>query len=350
MDNDNNSSSPAAEELDHLPICCEKSCLTILTGREIQERRQSFQKLNGREQDIVLLTHLVLGQHYDLMSHIRGKRSRIIYRFDRTREICRNAFQYIYQVGDSRLKRLKKLASHGEISPHRNGNTNRAPSNLLPHSDVDRLINFLENFVEIHGLPLPGGMRAGHQEILLPSDFSYASVWNKYVASIGDLSSKHQKEYRVIGYDSFRSIWQQSFPQVKFQANLSSLCDYCFDIKDQLRYCESFEPTQSLYRSYQEHYQDVQTARTVYHDEVNAAKQQWNSLSKEKQEEILNNLSNPEKFQDQKHCRLKIATHYSFDYAQQVHYPYSSQQKGKEYFMTPRKCQVFGVCAEAISL
>ena len=117
-----------------------------------------------------------------------------------------------------------------------------------------------------------------------------------------------------------------------------------------MRDSESFEPTQSLCRSYQEHYQDVQTARTVYHDEVNTAKQQWNSLSEEKQEQILKNRTNPEKFQDQKHCRLKIATHVSNDYAQQVHYPYSSKPTGKEYFMTPRKCQVFGVCAEAISL
>jgi len=350
MDNGDtdNSLEQATEELEHLPICCEKGCLTILTGREILERRRSLQKLNGREQDIVLLTHLVLGQHYDLMSHIRRKRSRVIYRFDRTREVCRTAFQYIYQVGDTRLKRLKKLASHGEFSPHIHGNANHAPSNLLPQPDVDRLIDFLENFTEIHGLPLPGGMRVGHREVLLPSDFSYASVWDKYMDSIGDLSYEHQQEYRAIGYDSFRSIWQQSFPWVKFQANRSDLCDYCQEMKDRLRYCESEEETQSLILRYQEHYQDVQTARTVYHDEVNAAKREWNSLPKREREVTLGNLSTFGKFQDQKPCRLKIGTHYSFDYAQQVHYPYSSQQKGKEYFITPRKCQVFGVCAEAI--
>ncbi len=348
VDIDEPTESPA-QEVERLPICCEKGCLTTLTGREILERRQSVQKLNGREQDIVLLTHLVLGQHQDLMSHIRRKRSRIIYRFDRTREVCRTAFQYIYRVGDTRLKRLKKLASHGVFSPHLHGNTNHAPSNLLPQPDVDRLINFVENFVEIHGLPMPGGMRAGHRETLLASDCSYAAVWDEYRTSIGDLSSQHGQEYRVIGYDSFRSIWQQSFPWVTFQANRSDLCDYCQETKDQLRYCESEEETQRLIFRYQEHYQDVQIARTVYRDEVNSAKEQWNSLSKRKREAILSNLSSPEKFQDQKPCQLKIAIHYSFDYAQQVHYPHSSQQKGKEYFITPRKCQVFGVCAEATS-
>jgi len=280
---------------------------------------------------------------------MRRKRSRLIYRFDRSREVCRTAFQYIYRVGDTRLKRLQKLASQGEFSPHLHGNTHHAPSNLLPQPDVDRLIKFVENVVEIHGLPMPGGMRAGHRETLLPSDFSYASVWDEYRASIGDLSAQHGQAYRVIGYDSFRSIWQQSFPWVKFQSNRSDLCDDCQETKDQLRYCESEEETQRLILRYQEHYQDVQTGRTIYHDEVNAAKQQWHALSKRKREAILSRLSKPDAYQDQQPCRLKIATHYSFDYAQQVHYPYSSQQKGTEYFITPRKCQVFGVCAEAIS-
>ncbi len=345
----NTSAEPPLHELDCLPICCDKGCLTTVTGREIVERRRSIEKLTGREQDIVLLTHLVLGQHSDLMSHMRRKRSRLIDRFDRSREVCRPAFQYIYRVGDTRLKRLQKLASQGEFAPHLHGNTNHAPPHLLPQPDVDRLIKFVENVVEIHGLPMPGGMRAGHRETLLPSDFSYASVWDEYRASIGDLSSQHGQAYRVIGYDSFRSIWQQSFPWVKFQSNRSDLCDDCQETKDQLRYCESEEETQHLILRYQEHYQDVQTGRTIYHDEVGIAKEQWLSLSKRQREEILSHLSKRDAYQDQQPCRLKITQHYSFDYAQQVHYPYSSQQKGTEYFITPRKCQVFGVCAEAIS-
>ncbi|KAJ8300396.1 hypothetical protein KUTeg_021915 [Tegillarca granosa] len=38
--------------------------------------------------------------------------------------------------------------------------------------------------------------------------------------------------------------------------------------------------------------------------------------------------------------------HYSFDYAQQVHYPHYAQQVGPLFFKTPRKCQCFGICSE----
>ena len=43
-----------------------------------------------------------------------------------------------------------------------------------------------------------------------------------------------------------------------------------------------------------------------------------------------------------------IMVHYSFDFAQQVHYPSSPLQPGPIYFLTPRKAAIFGVCCEAI--
>ena len=44
-----------------------------------------------------------------------------------------------------------------------------------------------------------------------------------------------------------------------------------------------------------------------------------------------------------------ISVHYSFDFAQQVHYPSNSlQPAGPIYFLTPRKAAIFGVCCEAI--
>ena len=43
-----------------------------------------------------------------------------------------------------------------------------------------------------------------------------------------------------------------------------------------------------------------------------------------------------------------MQVHYSFDYAQQVHFPSDPLQPGPTYFLTPRKCTVFGVNCEAL--
>ena len=40
----------------------------------------------------------------------------------------------------------------------------------------------------------------------------------------------------------------------------------------------------------------------------------------------------------------RTIAHYSYDFAQQIHYPYDCQQTGPEYFKTARKCGLFGVC------
>ena len=39
---------------------------------------------------------------------------------------------------------------------------------------------------------------------------------------------------------------------------------------------------------------------------------------------------------------------YSFDFAQQVHYPHNPLQPGPMYFKTARKCAIFGVCCEGL--
>ena len=43
------------------------------------------------------------------------------------------------------------------------------------------------------------------------------------------------------------------------------------------------------------------------------------------------------------HCILKLTK-----LGQQVHYPYDPLQPGPMYFLTPRKCAIFGVCCEGV--
>jgi len=46
--------------------------------------------------------------------------------------------------------------------------------------------------------------------------------------------------------------------------------------------------------------------------------------------------------------RRPITMHYCSDYAQQVHYPSDPLQPGPMYFLTPRKCGIFGVYCPGI--
>ncbi|XP_038056881.1 uncharacterized protein LOC119728640 [Patiria miniata] len=48
-------------------------------------------------------------------------------------------------------------------------------------------------------------------------------------------------------------------------------------------------------------------------------------------------------------CTNAIDMHYSFDYAQQVHFPSDPIQPGPVYFLTPRKLGIFGVHCEGVT-
>ena len=93
----------------------------------------------------------------------------------------------------------------------------------------------------------------------------------------------------------------------------------------------------------EKHLLTVQKERTYYR-----------SLVKDCKEDVHDYFQNQGSFQPpQPNSTLPpsssaITVHYSFDFAQQVHYPSNPLQPGPVYFLTPRKCAIFGVCCEGI--
>ena len=69
---------------------------------------------------------------------------------------------------------------------------------------------------------------------------------------------------------------------------------------------------------------------------------------KETKARVQAHLEEPDFAFGQRPCSYKGTVHYSYDYAQQLHYPANPNQPGPIYFNMPRKCGLFGVCYEAI--
>ena len=69
--------------------------------------------------------------------------------------------------------------------------------------------------------------------------------------------------------------------------------------------------------------------RDYYNSQVSAAQSAWSASE--------NGNSSP------------ILGHYSYDFAQQVHFPFNAQQVGPEFLKIARKCGIFGVCNDGRS-
>jgi len=173
------------EDLQSLPFCCKKNCLKTLTEREIADRHSWMKQMKKREQDIYLLSQLLLGKTTKDQA-ILNKRTRFFYRFDLTRVLCRNAFLYVHGIKIKRLKRLQALASNNILLPFLHKNTLKTPSHALCKDDVEKIVKYISNYGSIHGLPDPGRLKRNTREILLPRSNTYISIWKSYKNSIRD--------------------------------------------------------------------------------------------------------------------------------------------------------------------
>ena len=87
---------------------------------------------------------------------------------------------------------------------------------------------------------------------------------------------------------------------------------------------------------------EVTKERSLYKKTVDTAKASARQFSPS------GDFSPPQPAEKVAPCSRSIEAHYSFDMAQQVFYPNDPLQPGPMYFLTPRKCALFGVCCEAI--
>jgi hypothetical protein len=226
------------------------------------------------------------------------------------------------------------------ISTTTHGNHGRMPSNACTEHDRSEVRTFIINFAETHGMPDPGrDLRHGNGRlrILLPSVLNYTSVHRSY-----HLSLLEQDEISV-GYKTFVRVWQDNCPHVVFNKPRTDLCMTCENFKKDLNRISSDLnekreiEKERVYKSALAHIEHAKTERSYYKACSKLAESHYQKLG----------LKNFPKRPIKANTR-NIMQHYSWDFAQQLLYPYEDQQVGPIYFKTARKCQLFGVCCEGI--
>ncbi len=218
------------------PCPCSKECQKQLSKEEVINHRAFIRSLEKQERNYLLLAQLkTLLCHSGDARSARSKRDRerkkFDYRVSIDRPVCKSVFLFYYGETSKRLERLKSYASGESVTIPIHGNSGRTPSNAYSVSEREQVKSFIFNFTVIHGLPDPGrDLRKGKGKlrIFLPSVMSYHSVHQHYSRSM-KAAGKEPMAYRT-----FLKIWQEAFPQVKFNDPRSDLCMTCEDFKKRL--------------------------------------------------------------------------------------------------------------------
>lgn len=321
---------------------CALNCQNKFTKEELLASRAQFRALSASESNCYILAQLrVFSRHSDIACSARSQnartRQKFDYRINSDREVCRDAFLFYHSESLKRLQRLQEYLSEKPITPPIHGNVGHKSPNAYTDAEREAVKSFILNFSEIHGLPDPGRdvrKGKGRLRIFLPSLLNYTSVHRSYKDSLGAIDKE------AIPYRTFLDIWQKELPHIEFNRPRSDLCMTCENFKKALNQvtAESIEEQEkqeaTIYQQALDHLNYVKKERLYYKSYVHESVIDYKKINK---------IATMQMGQENS---LDIVMSYSWDFAQQLQYPFEEQQVGPIFFKTPRRAQLFGVCCE----
>ena len=225
------------------------------------------------------------------------------------------------------------------LTPRVHGNTKRKPKHALSYTTTEFVVRFLFNYAEQNAIVLPGRV-PGYSRTdiqLLPSSVSKRAVWRVYRESVGTV--------HAVAYSTFCLLWRTLVPSIVIMKPRSDLCWKCQQNSTAIMRTANASDAEksSTIDGALEHLRIVKLERSFYKSICGECKESV-------QAHFVTNgdFSPPQLASSTPHNSKTSKVHYSFDYAQQVHYPSDPLQPGPIYFLTPRKCTIFGVNCEAI--
>lgn len=197
---------------------------------------------------------------------------------------------------------------------------------------LQRTVTFIKNLCTEQGILLPGRTPQfkNFDVQLLPSSEKKVFVWRHYK------ECAEKDSVTAVSYSKFVDIWNTFTPYI-FMTPATDLCKTCQANNTKIfrNANVSEDEKNSLLEQQNEHITKAMKERDFYKDSVKRCK------------ETLEN-TDVDLLQQQHACSFRGRVHYSYDYAQQVHYPSNPQQPGPIYFKTSRKCGLLGICCEGL--
>ena len=193
---------------------CELNCFDYFSRAHYELVRSQCAELNHKTLDMV-----VMGQ---LMAFTADNSSHSQY-MHKGREICRVTFQFLHGIGKHRLYAIKSSLRMNGLEAREHGNAHKLPHNAFSVDDERRVVSFIENYVEDHGILLPGRIPGYNRTDLklLPSSVTKLAIWEMYREAVTSEGG------RIAGYRSFRLIWQKYLLQVLITKPMFDLCFTC---------------------------------------------------------------------------------------------------------------------------
>ena len=297
------------------------------------------QELSSTEFDILVLANLEAHSHSGGTGEASGsagqiiptpvslgnrgnvkRRVSIIYYF-RGERVCKATFTFVHAIGPKRYKNLVSHFQQHGLTPRIHGNYKRLPANTIPMEKLRLSLlslsispRFMPFLYLVDCLANSAMTKPCYSHHKCPKDMCTDSTamllmkWGMFLCR-----------------RKIEDLWSQLRPHITSMKPATDLCDICqSNIVKIICSINLPESQKSVNLKVAEKHLELAKQEREYYNEqcILAAR------------DLKLNPQSPKVI----HC--------SFDFAQQIHFPASPQQVGPLYFLTPRKCQIFGICSE----
>ncbi|XP_069108896.1 LOW QUALITY PROTEIN: uncharacterized protein [Argopecten irradians] len=314
-----------------------EACSVKIDLESAFEFREHCHQLTHDELDITvkaeLFAHRKSGSHTQSKKHKIKERERPYqeFYFNGIR-VCRTTFCFIHGISKNKLQAISKSLDTVGLMPRKHGNSGKAPHNALSVQDRQNIKTFLSKFARDNALPIPGRLPNYRSEkvLLLPSDTTAMDIFEKFDSLAGKMN------YRRVSLRTFQRVWHDLCPYITVMKPCTDLCNSCqiFSLKLSATGSINDDEKKQVLEEYCTHISQAKQQRDIYRKQCTESKEKFKLLSE------------TEKTTGNSPCTVDGAFHYSWDFAQQVHFSHHAQQVGPIFFKTPRKCSVFGICSE----
>ena len=311
-------------------------CHTRYAPGELADIQLQYLAMTHDELDIAVLAKLSCGMHLSSMTRKTRRGQQQERQAQRTDfylhgfRICRDIFKKLHAISQDKLTALIAHYKVAGVEARVHRSKRKRPANALKFDDTRAVVDFIVNYAEANAIILPG-RTPGHWKTdvkLLPTNCTKKKVYLQYCDATDAAGT------RKVAVQTFRRLWQQLLPFVVTMRPATDLCWYCQKGVTKLARSANLPDAEktAAVRDYEEHLRRATSERTHYTDVCRSVK-----------ENMPPNLT----LGPHASCSYAGKSHYSFDFAQQVHFPSDPLQPGPIYFKCPRKCGLFGVACEA---
>ncbi|CAB4487542.1 unnamed protein product [Rhizophagus irregularis] len=298
-----------------------RTCFEKVGFKRFFERHLELKALEKHEFELHIKSQLMvfeISNEKDEKNE-KDKKSRHSYRysFNISLPLCKPAYMKLCNLNDYKLLTLQTHLQENGLIERTHGNTgcvSRRNSKVFVDFNITSSVKeYLVQYGTIYGLPSPMRHRNDSGNfIYLPTGENYTSIYKKYKE---DFYLEHDESETIISYSTFRRLWHELIPNLKFQPSASDLCEKCVEFKAKMQAAKSDIDKYNIIKDqYEEHHKAADLERKHYNDNIEKSKQD-----------------------------LSIA-HICYDWAQNVSIPYSPQQVGSIFFKTAYAVHLFGVC------